>query len=111
MSGSNASLLRVRVSRAGERAVVLLEGELDLASGSSLRTRLATLVNENPPPRQVVVDLSQLDFVDASGISVLIAAHKSLARRGGELVLRHPSRPARRVLTLLQLESVLRVVD
>jgi anti-anti-sigma factor len=111
VSGSAAALLRVRVSRAGERATVLLDGELDLSSGSPLRTRLAELVNADPPPREVVIDLTQLVFVDASGIAVLMAAHKALARQGGELVLRRPSRLVRRVLRLLQLEDVLRVVD
>jgi anti-anti-sigma factor len=111
LSGSSGSLLRVRVSRSGERATVLLDGELDLASGSPLRTRLATLVHDDPPPRQVVVDLSQLAFVDASGIAVLMATHKALARQGGELVLRRPSALVRRVLALLKLQDVLRVVD
>lgn len=111
MSGSSDSLLHVRVSRSGDRAVVLLDGELDLASGSPLRTRLATLVHDDPPPRQVVVDLTSLAFVDASGISVLMATHKALARQGGELVLRRPSPLVQRVLTLLKLEDVLRVVE
>jgi anti-anti-sigma factor len=111
VSGSAASLLRVRVSRTGDRATVLLDGELDLASGGPLRTRLAALVHEDPPPRQVVVDLAQLAFVDASGIAVLMTAHEALARQGGELVLRRPSRLVRRVLALLRIEAVLRVVD
>jgi anti-anti-sigma factor len=111
VSGRGGSLLRVRVARTGDLATVLLDGELDLASGGPLRARLAELAHEDPPLRQVVVDLAQLDFVDASGIAVLMAAHKALARQGGELVLLRPSRLVRRVLRLLQLEDVLRVVE
>lgn len=109
MSGTSA-LLRVRVARErGGATVVVLVGELDLATAGGLRTRLATLAQADPPPSVVVLDLAGLDFVDASGISVLLSAQRALAGRGASLVLRSPSRMVRKVLRLLDLDGVLQV--
>lgn len=57
----------------------------------------------------VVLDLAGLDFVDASGISVLLSAQRALAARGSSLGLRAPSRMVRKVLRLLDLDAVLQV--
>ncbi len=108
MSGTSAPL-RVRVARErGGATVVVVAGELDLATAGGLRTRLATLAQGDPPAR-VVLDLAGLDFVDASGISVLLAAQRALSDRGSALVLRSPSRMVRKVLRLLDLDEVLPV--
>ena len=109
MSATGEPPLRASVSREGAGVVVALSGELDLATSARLRSRLADVVQADPPPRRVVLDLSDLDFVDASGISVLLAAQRSLSSRGGELLLRSPSRLVRRVVKVLELESVLPV--
>ncbi len=101
--------LRAVVTRSGSRVVVTLAGELDLATADSLRRRLRTLVQAAPPPSRLVLDAADLEFVDASGISVLLNARRSLADRGGELVLRSPSRLVRRVVTALDLEHLLPV--
>lgn len=109
MSGTS-SPLRVRVARErGGATVVVLVGELDLATAGGLRTRLATLAQDDPPPERVVLDLAGLDFVDASGISVLLSSQRALAARGSSLVLRTPSRMVSKVLRLLDLDAVLPV--
>ena len=56
-------------------------------------------------PQRLVVDVSGLRFVDASGISVLLEAQHALARTGGSLVLRRPPRMVRRVVQLLDLSG------
>ena len=101
MASTAGPLLRSRISRSGRTITVTLSGELDIATGGELQARLATVVHDEPAPRRVVLDLSDLAFVDASGIGVLLAARRDLASRGGELVLRRPSRLVRRVLDVL----------
>lgn len=108
MAGMDGPLLEARVARSGRTATVSVRGELDIGTGAVLRRRLASLSAEEPVPSRIVVDLSDLTFVDASGIGVLLAAQRELRGRGGQLVLRHPSRVVRRVLQVLELDGVLR---
>ena len=109
MTANGSPALRASVSRSGARVVVSLAGELDLATGDQLRSRLTTVIEGDPPPEQLVLDVEGLDFVDASGISVLLGAQRSLSARGGQILLRSPSRLVQRVVKVLELEHVLPV--
>lgn len=107
MQGSQEPALSSRVTRRGSTVQVALCGELDLATAPALRSCLGPLVKADPAPARLVLDLRDLDFVDASGISALLTIQRALAARGGELVLRSPSRLVRRVVKVLDLDAVL----
>lgn len=107
MSRRGSAALQARVSRSGETAVVTLRGELDLATAGDLRDCLAPVVRSEPVPAQVVLDVADLTFLDASGISALLTVQRALAARGGRLVLRSPSSLVRRVVRVLDLDKVL----
>ena len=57
-------------------------------------------------PAEVVVDLQDCPFVDATGLAALVDAHRSAARRGARLILANCSP---RVLRLLSLTGLRRV--
>ena len=109
MEGASGTTLDTSVSRSGGTVTVTLAGELDLATADGLRTRLVELGSADPAPERVVLDLSALDFLDASGISALLAGQRAVSQRGGCLVLRSPSRLVRRVVKVLDLDHVLPV--
>lgn len=109
MPGTARPALSTLVSRSAEAVTVSLCGELDLATAGQLRRCLAAVVQEDPAPRRLVLDLSDLTFVDASGISALLTVQRSLDARGGRLLLRSPSRLVRRVVRVLDLEQLLPV--
>jgi anti-anti-sigma factor len=88
-------------------AVVVVEGEIDLSSVPKLRQTLAHALA--PPRREVVVDLAAVEFIDASGIGVLVGAAAEAARTGVNFRLRTPSPSVERVLDLAQLDSALEV--
>jgi anti-anti-sigma factor len=78
-----------------DRGLVLeiaLQGELDLSSAPVLAGALPSAA---PPPR-LVVDVSELTFVDAAGLRVLLG----LAADGRTVVLRNPPRLLRRILDI-----------
>src|ERR687884_1495961 len=69
------------------RAYLTLRGELDLATAPELEQ----LVNESlDAGNEVVVDLRGLEFMDSSGIRVLVAAHARAGRVGTRLVIVRP---------------------
>jgi anti-sigma B factor antagonist len=67
-------ILKARVTRAGETTTLALAGELDLAGVDAARERLAEAMKDRPA--RVVVDLSELTFIDSTGISFLVSAVK-----------------------------------
>ena len=93
----------------GDHAVVRVVGELDLETAPRLREELVGLVNRGVT--ELVLDLADLDFIDSSGLSVLIMALKRLRERGGELRLRSVPARARRVLEASGLDRAIPMVE
>jgi anti-sigma B factor antagonist len=91
-----------------QSAVVQVTGELDLQTAPRLRDELVALVNGGIT--ELVLDFAELDFIDSSGLSVLIMALKRLRERGGELRLRSVPSRACRVLEASGLDRVIPMV-
>lgn len=89
-------------------ALVILSGELDASTAGGLYEELATLTREGVI--HVALDLSALEFIDSTGISVIIAEHKRTTAEGGELIILTPHRNVRRVFDVTGLMGVLDVL-
>ncbi|MDY7104003.1 MAG: STAS domain-containing protein [Actinomycetota bacterium] len=92
----------------GSEPVLVVRGDLDLASAPALR---AAIIGAVEPGRDLTIDLSAVDLVDSTGIGCLIGALRRVRQAGGDVALRDP-RP--RVLDLLELcglDSVFTIVS
>jgi anti-anti-sigma factor len=80
----------------GEARELLVEGELDLAVAEQLRAAL----EEDPSCTQILIGLENCEFIDSTGIAVIVQAHCRLAERGGRIALYGPTRQVRRILSV-----------
>ena len=69
----------------GDHTVLEVGGEVDVYTAPGLRERLVELVEHGA--RHVVVDLSRVEFLDSTGLGVLVGALKRLRAAGGTLGL------------------------
>lgn len=102
MSETSRAWLR-RVSD-GSSVIVSLGGELDVDSIPEIDEPLAALLTSPRPAvagEEVVVDLAELEFLDSSGVAVLIR----IANTVGPLRLVHATPVVRRVLQALNLSA------
>jgi anti-sigma B factor antagonist len=93
----------------GDRAVVRMKGELDVASAPRLRECVLKLIQPSPSSDKVgtvVLDLSNVTFVDSTGLGVIAASRQRVARVGGELILRGPRPNTIKVLEITGLDRV-----
>ena len=65
------------VEERGDALIVKLTGELDLYNAHLVRDELAAAAARGPV--RLIVDLSELTFIDSTGLGVLIEARKRLA--------------------------------
>jgi anti-sigma B factor antagonist len=96
------------VEAVGDAYVVRLGGELDLYNAPQIREAL-TQVSVDPPQR-IVVDLSEVEFIDSTALGALIEARASLPNRRG-LLLAAPNIETRRALQVSGLDRHLPVHD
>jgi len=99
----------VTVSSDGDSATVFLRGELDLSGVD--RAREAVEQAEASDATLLVLDLSQLDFIDSTGLEVLLRAARRAHNNGRRLIVARPSRYVRRLLELTAIDQSLDIVD
>ena len=76
----------------------MLVGELDPHTAPNLRSSVDDAVSD--ATATLVLDVAGLQFIDSSGLRVIISAHKTMDERGGRLVLRAPTDNTRRLLEI-----------
>ena len=84
----------------GGPAVVSVAGELDIAGAPELALAFGNL--ERSDVRAVAVDLSELTFIDSSGISAIATAVREAHARGGSMVVAAPAGDVRRVFEIVR---------
>lgn len=94
----------VTVTDGADETVVAVQGEVDLYTAPRLREQLEGVVATDTP--NVVIDLETLDFIDSTGLGVLVGALKEAENRGGGVRLRNPGRSTRKILEIAGLTEV-----
>jgi anti-anti-sigma factor len=103
------SLLRIEERDLDDgRRELRLEGELDLAVAERLQARLNAALADDV---EVLVCLEECEFIDSTGIAVIVFTHRLMAGKGKRLLVCHPSPAVRRVLDLTGLIEQGLVVD
>lgn len=83
-----------------------LSGELDESTAAEVRMRLDSLIDKNEM-KKMVVDMSELVFMDSTGIGVLIGRYKKLNTRLVPLLIASPSKAVDKILTLSGLYDIM----
>ena len=83
--------------------VIRFHGELDLPAALALRPRCSDLSLQFPH-HDVLVELRDVTFIDASGLGLLVSLRSDRVRRGARLVVRNAAPPVARLLRLAALD-------
>jgi anti-anti-sigma factor len=85
----------------GGTAVVLVIGEIDISTVGVVRAAMVTALEGSPS--RIVFDLSGVEFIDSSGLAVLLQARKTTV----VVHIRNPSAAVRRLIELTGLTDIL----
>ncbi|MBQ8140759.1 MAG: anti-sigma factor antagonist [Clostridia bacterium] len=85
---------------------VTLRGEIDHHSAVSVRSDIDALIYESRP-RKTVLDLSQIEFMDSSGLGLIMGRYALMERMGGVLTLKNPNE---RVVKIFELAGLGRII-
>ena len=88
-------------------AVLTAVGVLDIATTPELRTRLDEALADGPDA--LTVDLTDVTFIDSSGLRSLLGASRRADERSGQVVLRSPSPAVQRLLEITGTTTQFRV--
>jgi anti-sigma B factor antagonist len=97
----DTAALATRVIHADASIVVVVAGELDLASAPQLQREVLALLAL--PVNTVTLDLDALTFMDSSGLNALNHVRNAAEDRGIKLTLRNVRQPVRQVLDVTRM--------
>jgi len=89
-----------------DASTLSLEGEIDAYTAPDLAARYVDLPEGDG---DFVIDMSKVDFMDSSGLRVIIELHQRAEQASRRLVLRDPSQPVARLIEVSGLSGHLHV--
>lgn len=97
--------LQLHTLSSNDTTIIAVAGEVELHSAAQLRTELLQACDKERPC--IVIDLSGVNFMDSSGIGVIVGALKRARERGGTLSLVNPQPRVRRIFEITGLLGAL----
>jgi anti-sigma B factor antagonist len=101
--------LQIGLRRESDRVIVSLAGELDMANAPLLQSQIEGPELEGTDT--VVLDLQKLEFLDSTGLRIILAARELCWRRGQEFAVTQGSQQVQRLLSVTGVGEHLRTLD
>lgn len=99
----------IAVERRDDRVIVEFAGELDLAGTPRAEATLREV--EEAAPALLVIDLRPLEYIDSTGLSVIVSADRRAREAGRAFAVVPNDRPVRRMLEMLGVGERLTLLD
>ena len=99
--------MQVKSKIVNKTLYILLSGELDEYTAQTVRKNLDTLLDTQKGFIQIVMDLSELTFMDSTGIGVLIGRYKKMKELNKPIFISNPSRNAERIFKMSGLYEIM----
>ena len=98
------------VERREETLILTLHGEIDHHSASGVRGEMDERILEERP-KKTVLDLSAIEFMDSSGLGLIMGRYALMQKLGGELTLRNPHKRIVKIFELAGLGRMVRIEE
>ena len=102
-------ILEVTTQDSGGQVTISLKGELDLSSVGKVQEELRRVEAEGPAV--LVLDLSNLTFLDSTGLRTVVTADERARENGRRLVVVRGPDAVQRVFAITRLEERLEMID
>ena len=89
---------------------IYLKGELDEHTAGKTRENLDELF-EKEEYRQVILDLYSLEFIDSTGVGVMIGRYKKLKQKNKSIYIANPSTHAEKIFIMSGIYQIMPKID
>ena len=102
-------LLRVETEARDDHALVTATGEIDAATADSVADAVSAALATGH--KQVLLDFTDVTFIDSTGLGVLVKSHRAAEATGATFAVVHPTPQTRKLIRVLGLDQLLHVYD
>ena len=94
----------------GGLIVARVLGEIDHHSAADIRKGIDCEIYEHRP-QKLILDMSAVDFMDSSGLGLIMGRYALMQRIGGELCLKSPNERVMKILKLAGLDRIIKIEE
>ncbi len=97
--------MSVKITEDEKRIIALLSGEIDHHSAKGLRAEIDFSLRERHP-QELILDFSEVTFMDSSGIGLVMGRCKLMNELGGTVTVKNPPNYIRKVMRLSGIDRI-----
>ena len=97
----------MKISHKDDTVYIELEGDISFGNAQEIRKAISDSIR--PSDKEAVVNLSKVDFMDSSGLSIFITLLKRVKEHNGRLILEHPQLGVQRFLEITRLDELMEI--
>ena len=101
--------MKLDLEESGDVSILVLEGQLAGDAAKAFRQAMDTLIDSGRT--QVLLDFTELGFMDSRGIGELVSSYRTIDRLGGSLKILKPGKRIQDTLQLTKLLPIFEVFD
>ena len=88
--------------------VIRLEGEFDVCGANEFR-KIVDQAQDETGAKHILLNMQGVNFIDSSGLGVILGRYRQLAQHGGKLLVVHLEPPIQRLFELAGLTRILKI--
>ena len=96
------------IKEAPDGLLVRITGEIDHHSAVAVRSEIDEKISALRPLK-MVLDMSDIDFMDSSGLGLIMGRYQRMRAVGGELILQNPNQRVLKISKLAGLEKIVKI--
>ena len=98
----------LKISCVGETLTAALSGEIDHHRAVSVRAGIDEAMYRELP-KTLIIDIGGVDFMDSSGLGLILGRYTKAKEIGTMLVIRHPSPRAEKMLKMAGIDRIIKI--
>ena len=87
---------------------IKLRGEIDHHSAVSVRSAIDDMIRSKKP-RELVIDMSAVDFMDSSGLGLIMGRYNTMKSIGGSVTVADPTPATEKIMNLAGMERIIKI--
>lgn len=108
--GNGREYMKKRMEKQGSTLIVRLPGELDHHAAAKIREEADRYLHAGTLS-EIVFDFSETEFMDSSGIGMLMGRYRMIHLMGGKVSARHLQRQVHRIFQMSGLEKIIEIIQ
>lgn len=101
--------MQMKAYSSEEGILVKLEGEIDHHGAREIREGLDKMIAESRP-KTLVLELSGIDFMDSSGLGLVLGRYRRLNEIGAKMFIKNPGARTEKILAMAGVDKLIKII-